>query len=188
MARQPGQAGHQLPQRDPGTRTPALADRPKKAAFAAPSSRADPVTAARTGADCLNRARRPCPARPQGTRLTPDPRAGNSEALKQTRRYIRRNINARRVTATTPRPNNPKPPLIPTPTPPHRANSGHYQTRPNVASVAIKPVSQTTSRYARRAFAIPTALQGGQPDGVPGRLPRRCQRVAVLAPPARSGR
>lgn len=30
MARQPGQAGHQLPQRDPGTRTPALADRPQE--------------------------------------------------------------------------------------------------------------------------------------------------------------
>ena len=41
---------------------------------------------------------------------------------------------------------------------------------------------------ARRADAIPTARQGGHRDGAPGRLPRRCQRVAAPASPARSGR
>ena len=45
--------------------------------------------------------------------------------------------------------------------------------------------ARTMSRSARPAFAIPTALQGGQRGGAPGRLPRHCQRVAVLA---RSGR
>ena len=36
--------------------------------------------------------------------------------------------------------------------------------------------------------ASPSALQGGRRGGAPGRLPRRCQRDAVPAPPGRSGR
>jgi hypothetical protein len=53
---------------------------------------------------------------------------------------------------------------------------------------ALPERTQTTSRSAHRADASPTARQGGQRGGAPGRLPRRCQRVAVLAPLARSGR
>ena len=113
---------------------------------------------------------------------------GNSAALTQTPRCIRRNIDVRRVTAMASRLNNPKSPRVTTPTPPHQANSSPYRTPRNVASAAIKPVSRTRSPCTHRAAATPTAPPGPRRAEACGRFRHRSQQVAIAAPQGRCGR